>query len=353
MGLFNEIGDPVFLKSGNSLELQLEQLRSYRSKLNSEGKKVLDRDIKFLEYGIIGEKAIEFELKNLHLPCYVIHDLRLTCEDSMSSQIDYLVFTKKICFIIECKNLFGDLRISEDGDFIRTMRFNGRMTQEGIYSPIVQSDRHLNLMRSIEVKNKTSALAKVLVNKFFNSSYKSIVVLSNPKTIIDLKDAPSNIRGRILRADQLNSFLINSYRMSDRPKLSDLDLLDWSERYLHLDEPSNIDYFRKYDRYLINEKAEDSINSDNISERILDSMLKNNNPIIGVKSLQDRLKEYRLSVSKKSLIKPYQVFTDKELNDLLTIKPSCIKDLESIKGFGSIKCSKYGMDIINIINDRA
>lgn len=352
MGLFNDIGGPVFLKSGNSLEAQLGQLRSYRSKLNSEGRKILDRDIKFIEYGITGEKTIEFELKNLHIPCYVIHDLRLNYE-GISSQIDYLVFTRKVCFVIECKNLFGDLEVNANGEFIRNMSYNGITTKEGIYSPITQAERHLDLMKSITVSNKSNKLMKLLSNKFFNSSYESIVVLANPKSIIDLKNAPSSVKDRIIRADKLNNFISSYYEKTDKPKLSDLDLLDWSERYLHLDEPSNIDYFRKYDRYLINEKAIDSINSDNISERILDSMLKNNNPIIGVKSLQDRLKEYRLSVSKKSLIKPYQVFTDKELNDLLTIKPSCIKDLEGIKGFGSIKCSKYGMDIINIINDGA
>lgn len=48
---------------------------------------------------MLGENNIEFELKNSHFPMYILHDIYLEDGD-LSAQIDYLVFTKKNCFVI-------------------------------------------------------------------------------------------------------------------------------------------------------------------------------------------------------------------------------------------------------------
>ncbi|WP_246615320.1 nuclease-related domain-containing protein [Clostridium thailandense] len=128
MGLFNRMKEPVFLKEGSDAEVQLEKLKALEPLLNAEGKNIIKQDIKCLEYGIAGEKSITFELKNSHMPMYILHDIYLKDGD-LSAQIDYLVFTKKICFVIECKNLYGDIEINSMGDFIRTIEFGGRKKQ--------------------------------------------------------------------------------------------------------------------------------------------------------------------------------------------------------------------------------
>ncbi|NLZ73392.1 MAG: NERD domain-containing protein, partial [Bacteroidales bacterium] len=135
MGLFDRLKEPVFLKESSNAEVQLEKLKALEPLLNPEGQALIRQDIKCLEYGIAGEKNIAFELKNSHMPMYILHDLYLEDGD-LSAQIDYLVFTKKICFVIECKNLIGDIEINGAGDFIRTTEFGGRKKKEGIYSPI-------------------------------------------------------------------------------------------------------------------------------------------------------------------------------------------------------------------------
>ena len=122
MGFFDSWNEPIFLKESHSQEQQIEQLKALEPFLNEEGKRIIRQDIKYLEYGILGEKNIEFELKNSHMPMYILHDIYLEYE-GLSAQIDYLVFTKKLCFVIECKNLFGDLEVTSDGNFIRTMEF--------------------------------------------------------------------------------------------------------------------------------------------------------------------------------------------------------------------------------------
>ena len=146
MGLFNRIKEPVFLKENSNAEIQIKNLKILERLLNPEGQALIKQDIKCLEDGIVGEKNIAFELKNSHIPMYILHDIYLENED-LSAQIDYLVFTKKICFIIECKNLYGDIEINSAGDFVRTIDFNGKKKKEGIYSPITQNQRHLELMK--------------------------------------------------------------------------------------------------------------------------------------------------------------------------------------------------------------
>jgi hypothetical protein len=100
MGLFNRMKEPIFLKERSNAEAQLEKLREIEPLLNPEGQAIIRQDIKYLEYGIAGEKNIAFELKNSHMPMYILHDIYLENGD-LSVQIDYLEFTRKMCFVIE------------------------------------------------------------------------------------------------------------------------------------------------------------------------------------------------------------------------------------------------------------
>lgn len=68
---------------------------------------------------------------------YILHDLYLEDHD-LSAQIDFLIITRKRIFILECKNMIGNIEINNLGDFIRTMKFNGKYIKESIYSPITQ-----------------------------------------------------------------------------------------------------------------------------------------------------------------------------------------------------------------------
>lgn len=142
MGFFNKMSEPVFLKRNSGLEEQLEKLRGLETLLNEEGKAKLRQDIRNLEAGILGEQNIAFELENSHMPMYIIHDLYLRDGD-LTSQIDYLVVTRKICFVIECKNLYGNIEIDNQGTFVRTIEFGRQTRREGIYSPITQNQRHM------------------------------------------------------------------------------------------------------------------------------------------------------------------------------------------------------------------
>ena len=142
MGLFNKLKEPIFVKESSTAEVQLQQLKALLESAPKEVLPAIERDIKLIQYGIQGEKNITFELKNSHMPLLILHDLYLSKGD-LSAQIDYLVITRKKHYVIECKNLFGNIEINNNGDFIRTMNYGNKTVKEAIYSPITQNRRHM------------------------------------------------------------------------------------------------------------------------------------------------------------------------------------------------------------------
>jgi len=62
------------------------------------------------------------------------------------------------------------------------------------------------------------------------------------------------------------------------------------------------------------------------------------------------LREYRLQKSREEGIKPYYIYNNAQLEQIITLMPETIEELMQIKGFADIKCKKYGDAIINIVN---
>ncbi|WP_051015658.1 nuclease-related domain-containing protein [Desulfitobacterium dichloroeliminans] len=110
----------------------------------------------------------------------------------LSAQIDYLIITKKRCFVVEGKSLFGNLQIC-NGDFIRTVNHKGKYVKEAIYSPITQNKRHLELIKQIRLEQKNFIL-KALIEKSFYDNYRPVVVLANHKTVLNAKFAKKESR---------------------------------------------------------------------------------------------------------------------------------------------------------------
>lgn len=65
------------------------------------------------------------------------------------------------------------------------------------------------------------------------------------------------------------------------------------------------------------------------------------------------MKAYRLEKSREEKIKPYYIFNNSQLDDLLAKMPVSKQDLQSVSGFGPVKAEKYGDDILNIIKQYA
>ena len=204
MGLLSN-DTPVFVKSTTSAEIQLQQMRDLQGRVAECDRWRLERDIRITEAGIKGESEVAYELRNSHLPIFVLQDLYLECGD-LSGQIDFLVIAPHVNIVIECKNLLGNIEVDNRGEFIRTFGKGKYRTRESIYSPITQNERHLQLMREIRM-SEVSAVRAAAIKHYFDDRNKSVIVLANDKTVLSDRFAKREVKQQIIRADALISFI--------------------------------------------------------------------------------------------------------------------------------------------------
>lgn len=242
MGIFDKIKGPVILKAESSAEKQLAKMEQFLTEITDCKLKVsLERDIAAVKAGITGENMILFELQNSHIPMFILHDLYLEYED-LTAQIDFYIVTRRRNFVIECKNLYGNITIDRSGEFVRTIANR----KEGIYSPITQGKRHLELIKQIRKSEKKNSLLKTLYEKYFYENNRSIVVLANPKTILDTRHAPAEIRKQVIRADQLIDYIKKVNSEPGATEFSEKDMEELANFFLHSHRECKTDYLEKY-----------------------------------------------------------------------------------------------------------
>jgi hypothetical protein len=322
MEIFNKFRNTVFLKEDSNLEKQLNELKNIRGKLENTDE--IDKDIKLLEYGIAGEKEIAFELKNANIGMYVLHDVTFEC-DGNKAQIDYLLFTRGYFYLIECKNLIGNLTVDSNGQFYREYDYKGKKIKESIYSPYTQAVRHQDIIKKVWSANH-SKLDNFIFNIFNRKNFfRPIVVLSNSKCFLNTKYAPNEIKNNIIRADQLISYIQKDI---DNMQISELSgektLKQAAEVWFSRSIPNDASLANKY----LNAINDKSIKAD----------------------LEDELKLFRKEKSKSMNVPAYYIFTDEEMNDLLSIMPRTVEELKTRKILTDIKIKCHGEEIIKILN---
>lgn len=226
----------------------------------------IEKEINKVEAGIIGEKQIHFELENSHIPMFILHDLFIE-HDGLKAQIDYMVLTRKNVYIIECKNLYGNIEINSTGSFVRTYKYNNHSFKEGIYSPITQNQRHLELIKDIISESKKNLITKALFESKFHENYHSIVVLANPKTVLNDRYAKKEIKQQVIRADQLVSYILKKDAEKDSNLFSEKEMSETAEFFLSINKKNPIDYSEKFRKNICekNNNAKEDMNKTDIN----------------------------------------------------------------------------------------
>ena len=322
MELFNRFRDTVFLKESSDLEKQLSELKQIREKLDNTDE--IDKDIKLLEYGIAGEREIAFELKNANIGMYVLHDVTFEY-DGNKAQIDYLLFTRGYFYLVECKNLVGNITVDSNGQFYREYEYKGKKIKESIYSPYTQAVRHQDMMKKVWSANHNK-LDNFIFGRFHGKDFfRPIVVLSNSKCFLNTKYAPKEIKNDIIRADQLISYI-----------QKDIDNLDSSEL-------SGENRLKQASEVWLSRSI---TNNTNISSKYLNTIKAKDDKA----DLENKLRTFRKEKSKSMNVPAYYIFTDEELNNILEIMPKTIEELKQKRILTDIKIKCHGEEIIKIIN---
>lgn len=344
MGLFTKKIGPVFLKENSDAETYIEKLKALSEKAQGSLKQEIEKQIAYAQYGVIGESNIAFELKNSNMDMYILHDIYLECDD-LSAQIDYIIITRKRVYVIECKNLIGNIEVNNRGEFTRTYELLGKKIKEGIYSPITQSERHLNVLKALGLKSRTNIIAKTMFEKAFDESYKSLVVLANPKMVLNVKYAPKDIKDKVVRADQLIAKIKQMDAKVEEVELSQKNMEEIANSLLKKNIEERSDYAKKYEELLTKMESQ-SETVPEVTETIKEETEGENNR----EEIVKKLKAFRLERSRKEKIKPYYIFNDAQMEDIINKNPQTKEELLRVSGFGNVKVEKYGEEIIRILN---
>lgn len=373
--------DTIFYKKDSETEYQKKALE----KLEKEFPKneSIKNQIKICNLELKAEKTIERELRNSDIGMYIIEDLNFVYRDTRV-QIDYIIITQGYIYLIESKNITGNIKIGEQGEFYRIL--NGNYTEE-IDSPIKQIEKNKLLLKRIW-SSSINAKYKEKFEKAYDKSYKAITVFTNPKTKLDINDAPKRIKNRIIKSDKLIPYIKNDLeKISSRKEFIDSKEEMHKQAYrlvdFHID--SNENWENKY-RVLFGLRKE-NIEKEKIEEvKQIKEKVKTKNEkksnievpkkkikinkqdkVSQIKSvmatssgstftkinaieLKKKLINYRTIKCKENSVTPEYVFTDEEIDIIIEKKPRNVEELSKKKMLTPVRIKMFGKDIIKIIN---
>ena len=345
---------PEFIKKFDGENAQMQHLEMLLEKaVDEDVQKQIKNDIKLFRYGMIGEEKVAYELKNSHMPILVLYDLYLSF-NGLNAQIDYLVIDQNFILVIECKNMVGDIEIKNTGEFIRHFKnSSGKYyKKEGMYSPISQNEKHVELIKDI-LKNEG------LVKNKDVGCIKDKIVIANEKTILNDKYAKQEVKDHIIKCDMLIDTIKNLHEeCKEIVCFSEETMRSIADVLLKCNSEHIVDYSKKYNLLSINNEDMDELKAiseiQETKEEVASTTTKNDQEEQAIEKdpLFIKLKQYRWDKSREEGNKPYFLYSNAVLEELVRLKPSNITDLMKVKGFGKAKCEKYGEDIIRIINEK-
>ena len=316
--------DTVFYKENSDLQNKYEALK----KLNEEypNNEELQSELYIVKKGLDGENEIAYQLKKAHIGMYVLRDIKVKYED-LTAQIDYVIITPAYTYYVECKNLVGNITVTEKGDFIREFTINGKKIKKGMYSPLRQVEAQREVIRKIW-ENNSSVIKKFFASKSFDYYRRVLVVAANQDTILNTNRAPKEMKYKILRADALVRQIEYDldHRGNDEYLESKKGMEEMAQSYIDLSTKEEINYYDYYKEKYCN----------NISVSTNDD-------------LRNRLIEFRKNRSNEMNIPAYYVFTNEELDKLVELRPKTVEELKNDNILAPIKLKTHGEKIIDEI----
>ena len=332
MELFNPFKDTIFLKETSDMQERFNALERLIKEYPNNEK--LKEEYFITKQGLYGENEIAYQLKKSNLGLYVLRDINIEYED-LKAQIDYVVITKAYTYFIECKNLYGNITVDNKGDFIREYSYNGKKIRKGIYSPLRQVEAQRDVFKKIWnislSKNKIiNGIKRFFSEDNFTDLYHILVVAANHETILNMKYAPSYMKYKVLKAEQLVRQLeyeLSKIKEDERDNKNEME--KEAKFFLSINKENNNDYYEYYKNKCINQQTK-PINKD---------------------KLKDKLLEFRKKRSNSMNIPAYYVFTNDELDKLIEMQPTSIEELKQCKILSTIKVKTHGELIIEIIKN--
>ena len=126
------------------------------------------------------------------------------------------------------------------------MTYGRKKYKEGIYSPITQNERHMEIVKESKLENR-NLLTGMIVRKSFHSFNRSLVVLANPKTVLNDRYAKKEVKEKVIRADQLITTIKKVASESRLPSSSKKEMKEIAESFLKRNQENRKNYIEKYE----------------------------------------------------------------------------------------------------------
>jgi hypothetical protein len=139
----------VIVKPADDHAAALEELERRAVTADAAARKRLEEEIRARRSGLKGEAdsayLIDFHFGDSAPNWAVLHDLRIEV-DGLVAQIDHLMINRVLeMYVLETKRFHAGVRINDEGEFERWNSFRNRY--EGLPSPLLQNERHIDLLK--------------------------------------------------------------------------------------------------------------------------------------------------------------------------------------------------------------
>jgi hypothetical protein len=345
LSIGKRIEGPTFIRDFEDSGAVIDELQSIANSIKDEAvQDEINMDIMFIKAGDQGEKNVYYELKNSFIPMLILHDVVIQY-DEYKAQMDYILITSKFICILETKKLNGNIMINTDGDFIRSfVNKNGKVyKKEGMYSPVSQNQRHVRILENLLKQEKVIKSTPVL----------SLVVIANPKSIIDYKYAKKEIKEQIVKYDQLTPRIKKMLSMKSEVNLNDKAMTKIANFLAEKHVESESAFITKYRKH---QNTDDLVVETKKCESPIEEPESNipreeapSSPSLDKESIRIALTKFRLDKSREEKIKPYFIFNNNQMDALLERMPTSPEELIQCEGFGPVKVDKYGEQILKIL----
>ena len=101
-------------------------------------------------------------------------------------------------------------------------------------------------MKESKLENR-NLLTGMIVKKSFHSLNRSLVVLANPKTVLNDRYAKKEVKEKVIRADQLITTIKKIVAESRMPSLSKKEMKEFAESFLKKNQENRKNYIEKYE----------------------------------------------------------------------------------------------------------
>lgn len=345
--IFSDFSDTIFYKQDSELQYQVKSLEKLILEYPNNLK--LEDMLKSCKRELKSEEKIEKKLKGSNIGMYIIRDLNIAYRD-IKAQIDYIVITPGFIYLIECRNLYGNIVVSEDGGFFRKVKSGNKVVRESIESPLAIGENHKSILKKvwsakIEPKNRAK------FEKAFSKSYKILAVVTGTTTS-NLDSVETGLRKKVIKCEDLVTYIEKDLEKFNTRK----DLIDSKEEMhgqayslMDLNIDSHEDYYEEYKKKFklgINK----NIPNDNITQLKSAMSVSRQNAEKNSSNLRKKLINYRIKKYKQNDVPDYYIFTDEELNLLVSKMPSSVDELRRKRILTPVKIKMFGEDIIKIIN---